>query len=212
MLIGQFAFFKLGFELGVEDFLKDVFESSVVGLENCVLGAQKDRIVALQTVVKRRSGKTTNRFVKVIHTHHDTSRFEVCDFHFDWLTAILRHIRHRHSSGTRHFEVSRLVLITVSVSPNHNRLAPVRHKFRNVLADNWLAKHDAIQNVANSSVWRLPHLLQIELFDSRLIWRNCRALHAHAMLQNCIRCINRDLVTRRVSVLDAQVVVVDVYI
>ena len=32
------------------------------------------------------------------------------------------------------------------------------------------------------------------------------------MLQNCIRCINRDLVTRRVSVLDAQVVVVDIYV
>ena len=60
MLIGQFAFFKLGFEFGVENFLKNVFESSVIGLENCVLGAQKNRKVALQTVVERRSGKTTN--------------------------------------------------------------------------------------------------------------------------------------------------------
>ena len=203
MFVSQLALLKLILKLCVKYFLKNVLEATVVGLQNRIFSAQEHRIVALQAVIKRGARKTSNRFIKVIHTHHNARTFKVGNFHLDWLTSVLRHICHRHCACTWHFEVSRLVLITVSMTPNHDRLVPVRHQFRNVLADNRLTKHNAIQNVANRAVWRLPHLLQIKFFNSCFVRGYRCTLHANTVFQDRICCINCHLVASRITVLNA---------
>ena len=190
--------------------MKNIFEATVISLKNCVFRAQVHRVVALQSVIKRCASKTSNRFVKVIHAHHDARTLKFGHFHLDWLAAILWHICHCHGARTGHFKVGRFVLITVGMTPNNDRLVPVRHQFRNVLADNRLAKHDAIQNVANRAIWRLPHLLQVKFFNSGFVGGYRCAFHADPVFQDCVCRINRHLVSRCITALDAQVVVVDV--
>ena len=98
----------------------------------------------------------------------------------------------------------------MSVTTNHNWLRPTRNKLGNVVADDWLAEHHAIENVANGSIGRLPHLLEIELFYTRLVWRDGCALHANTVFKNCVRRIDCYLVVRCVTMFDTEVVVLKV--
>ena len=87
---------------------------------------------------------------------------------------------------------------------------PARHQARDVAADDGLAEDHAAQNVADGAVRRLPHLLEVELLDARLVWRNGGALHAHAMLLNGVRGVDGYLVAGCVAVLDAKIVIVQI--
>ena len=96
------------------------------------------------------------------------------------------------------------------MTSNHNWLRPTRNKFWNVLANDWLTENDTIQNVANSAVGRLPHLLQVEFFYTGFIWCDCCAFHANTVLQNGMCRVNRYLIVRCVTIFDAQVVVLKI--
>ena len=51
MLVCEPLLVELCFELGIKHFFKQVFEASVVCLQNGVLCAEEQRIVALQRIV-----------------------------------------------------------------------------------------------------------------------------------------------------------------
>ena len=89
------------------------------------------------------------------------------------------------------------------MTSNHNWLRPTGNKFWNVLTNDRLAEHHAVQNIANGAVWRLPHLLQIEFFYTGFIWRDCCALHANTVLQNGMRRVDSDLIVCGVTIFDA---------
>ena len=72
------------------------------------------------------------------------------------------------------------------MTPNHNRFSPARHQLGNVVANNWLTEYNTIQDVADRPVWRLPHLLQIEFFNTRFVWGDSRTFDADTVLQDCI--------------------------
>src|SRR6185369_13019446 len=59
---------------------------------------------------------------------------------------------------------------------------------------------------------RLPHLLELELFDARLVWRDGRALDGNAVLLAGIGGVDRDLVVGLVAILHAEVVVFEVHV
>ena len=46
----------------------------------------------------------------------------------------------------------------------------------------------------HSSIWTFPHLLQLELFNTSLVWCDSRAFNANIMLEDGIRSIDRDLI------------------
>jgi hypothetical protein len=48
-------------------------------------------------------------------------------------------------------------------------IVPARHEPRHVLADNRLAEDHAAEDIADRAVGRLPHLLELELFDALLV-------------------------------------------
>ena len=58
----------------------------------------------------------------------------------------------------------------------------------------------------------LPHLLEVELFDARLVRRDGRALDGDAVLLGGVGGVDRDLVVGLVAVLDAEVVVLEVHV
>ena len=96
------------------------------------------------------------------------------------------------------------------MTPNHDRLCPTRHQFGNVVTNDRLTEYHAIKNVPNGSVWRLPHLLQIELFDTGFIWRDGCTLDTNTVLQNGFCRINCDLIACCVTMLNTEVVILKV--
>jgi hypothetical protein len=98
----------------------------------------------------------------------------------------------------------------VGVTPDDDRLGPVRHVARDVLTDDRLAEDDAAQDVADRPVGRAVHALEAELLDPRLVRRDRRALDADAVLLDRVGGVDGDLVVGLVAVLDAEVVVLEV--
>ena len=78
------------------------------------------------------------------------------------------------------FEIGRAILVAVGVAADHDRLGPARDETRHVLADDWLAKDDPAQDVADGAVRASPHFLEMEFFDPRLVRGDGRALDADA--------------------------------
>ena len=186
MLVGKPSFVELLFKFLVENFFKQILEATVVCLQDRVLCAEEQRVVALQRIVHSCSCKIANRFIKVIHAHHHARARKVGNLHLDRFASVFRHICHRHRAFARNTKICCLVLIAVSMTPNHYRLSPAGHQLGNIVANNWLTEHHAIQNVSNGSVWRLPHLLQIEFFNTRFVWGDSRTFDADTVLQDCI--------------------------
>ncbi len=109
-------------------------------------------------------------------------------------------------------EVGGPILVAVSVTADDDGLRPTGHQAGHVAADDGLAEDDAAEDVADGAVGALPHLLQIELFDARLVRRDGRALDADAVLLDGVGRVDGDLVARRVAVFDRKVVVFEVHI
>nr|GFD53224.1 hypothetical protein [Tanacetum cinerariifolium] len=75
-----------------------------------------------------------------------------------------------------------------------------------------LAEHGAIQNVADGAVGRLPHLLEAKFGHALLVGGDGGALNAHAVLLDGVGRVDGDLVIGLVTVLDAEVVVLDIQV
>ena len=63
----------------------------------------------------------------------------------------------------------------------------------NVLANDSFTEDGSSEDVPDGSVWRLPHLLQLELGHSSLVRRDGGALDADVVLQDGVRAVNSNL-------------------
>ena len=98
----------------------------------------------------------------------------------------------------------------MGVTTNHNRLGPARHKPGNIGDDDGLAEDHAAENVSNGAVWAAPHLLESKFFDSCLIGGDSRTLHTDPVGLNGVRGINGDLVICLITVLNREIVVLEI--
>ncbi|CAB5002031.1 unannotated protein [freshwater metagenome] len=98
------------------------------------------------------------------------------------------------------------------VAANHDWLGPPWNQTGNVRADDGLTKNHAAQNVADGAIGGAPHLLQAELFDPRLVWRDGCALHAHAVFFDGVGSINGDLILGCIAGLNRKVEVLQLNI
>lgn len=67
-----------------------------------------------------------------------------------------------------------------------------------------------LQMVSNGAIGRQPHLLELELLYTLLVWGNGCALDANRVLFDSLGGIERDLVVGLITVWQAQVVVLEV--
>ena len=208
MLIHQTQFLELGRIISVEHFLEDVLETAIIGFQDRVLGRQIDRVFASQTKGKAGMGKVADRVVEVVHGHSHARAWVIKHFVLNHL-AVFADEFDRELTGAWNFEIGGFVLVSKGMTADDDRLGPAWNQTRHVGADDWLPEHHATQNVADRAVWRLPHLLQLELFNARFIGGDGSALNANAMLLDGLGCVDGDLVVCCVAVLDREVIILN---
>ena len=208
MLIRNAGRLELGLELVVEDLLKDVLETTIVGLEDGVLRGEVQRPPLGQGLVHAAAGEAVDALVRVVHAHGDTAlALEIVDLPFGRLSSALGNEGHGQLALALDHRVSRLVLVPEGVTADTNRLRPTRHQARDVLHDDGLSEDGAADDVAERAVGTAPHLLQAELLHALLVRRDGRTLDADAVLLDRFGGVDRDLIVRLVALFDAEVVV-----
>ena len=68
------------------------------------------------------------------------------------------------------------------MAANHDWLGPMWNQAWHIADDDWLAEDNSTQDITNSSVRRLPHLLKAKLSYTRFIGGNSCALNSDAVL------------------------------
>ncbi|KAH3683101.1 hypothetical protein WICPIJ_005926 [Wickerhamomyces pijperi] len=144
MFVVDVQFVKLGLVFSFVDFLEDVLESTIVLLQDGVLGGEEQVQLLADGKLERRMGETSDGFFSVSWDSWD---------------------------------------------------------------DNWFSENSTTQDVSDGTVWRSPHLLQAELFDSLFIWSDGGTLDTNTVLLNGISRVNGDLIVGGVSGLNTQIVV-----
>ena len=74
----------------------------------------------------------------------------------------------------------------MSMTTNDNWLSPSWNKTWDCWNDDWLSKDGSTKDVADRAVRALPHLLEVELLDPRLVGRDRRALDADLVLEDSL--------------------------
>src|SRR5699024_10975569 len=213
VLVGDAGALELGPELPVEHLLEDVLERAVVGLEDGVLGGQVHRVAVLQSVVERGAREVLDGFGEVVHPHHDAALLgHIDDLVLDGLRAVCRRVGDGDLAGAGDAAVGGPVLVAERVTADDDRLGPARDVPRHVRDDDRGAEDRPAQDVADGAVGRAVHPREPELLHARPVGGDGGALDAHPVLLDRVGGVDRDPVIGGVTVLDAEVVVLEVHI
>src|SRR5690606_5832819 len=90
VLVSDARFSEPGFEFILINFLEDVFESSVVFLEDGILRGKVERPFLAQRHVEAATCKSCDAVISIVHGHRNAIAFEVEHFESLRLAAILR--------------------------------------------------------------------------------------------------------------------------
>lgn len=113
-------------------------------------------------------------------------------------------------AGLSRHEVAGTVLVTIGVSADDDWLMPFGDDSRDVLYDDGLSEDSTIEVVSDGSVGTLPHLLQVELLDSGLIWGDGRTFDADLALTDGLCCLKGHLIIGFISMMNTQIEVFNV--
>jgi hypothetical protein len=109
-------------------------------------------------------------------------------------------------------EVSAVVDVTIGVSADDDRLVPALDESGDILNDDGFPEDGSIEEVPDGAVRALPHLFKLELFNTSLVGGDGGTLDADLALLNSFGGIEGDFVVSFISVLDAEVEVLNVEI
>ena len=149
-------------------------------------------------------------FVK--HAHVDATFFKVIDLLHNWLRTIVGREFNLDLSWLCHHVILAPVLVSEGVSSNDNWRSPAWNESRDIRDDDRLSEDGAVEDVSDSSIWRFPHLLKAELFDTTSIRSDGGTLNGNFVFFSSIGRINRDLIICCIARLYTQVVVFNVEI
>mmetsp|Transcript_18496 Transcript_18496/g.13296 ORF Transcript_18496/g.13296 Transcript_18496/m.13296 type:complete len:332 (+) Transcript_18496:516-1511(+) len=207
----MFIINALGLELILEflliNVLENIFEKTIILLEDGVLGGELERQLTVQRVLHAGASEGGNGSVSVEHTQVGTGLLEVVNLLLDGCTAIIRGENELDLAWLLDYVILATILITVSVSTNDNRLGPSWHQSGNVLNDNRFSEDSSVKDVSNSTVRRSPHLLKLELFNTTLIRSNSGTFDTNLMLLDGVSGIDGDLIVGLITRGDTQVIV-----
>lgn len=207
MLIPQLLGLEVLLVVLVVEFLEDIFEPSIVFLEDGVLRGEVERIVPVQGELETAVGEGMDRIIMVEHHHGDTRCGEVVHRGCEALVTLEVGLEVALAWDE---EVHTVVLITEGVPSNDNRLLPSSDESRNILDNDGFPEDGSVEVVSDSSVGGFPHFFEVKLLDSCLIWSDGSALDADLAFLDGLRGLQSDLVVGFVSVFNAQIEVLDV--
>ena len=98
------------------------------------------------------------------------------------------------------------------MTTNHDGFLPSWDQSWNILDYDRFSEDGAIKNVTDGAVGTLPHLFQLELLYPCLVRSDSSTFYAYFVLLDGVSCIDCDLIVSGVTVLDAEVKVLDVYL
>ena len=159
MLISYTRFCIFLFKFILINFLKNVFETSVVFFKNGIFRRQIQRPFFAKCHIHTTACKAINTFIGIVHAHCNTVSLKIKHFKNLCFSTIFWCKGHRQFSFPFNHRISCTVLITKCMTTNDNWGSPVGYQTWYILHYNWLTKNSTIQDITNSPVWRLPHLL-----------------------------------------------------
>lgn len=98
------------------------------------------------------------------------------------------------------------------MSANNNRLFPAGNQSWDVLDDNRFSEDSSVEDVSDGSIWTLPHGFQVEFFDSCFVRSDGCALDADFAFFDGFGSLDGDFVVSLISVLHAEIEVLDLEI
>jgi len=206
----------LGFEfllvLLVIDGLENILESTVILLQDGVLGGHVEGIVSVKGIFEAGVGESRDRFVGVIHTNTDTTSGVLKDI-VDFLLGSVRgdEVDFEFASLLSD-KVSGLVLVTEGMSANNDGLFPAGNVSGDTVDDDGLSEDGTLKIVSNGSVGGFPHLLEVEFLDSGLIRSDGGALDTDLAFLDGLGSVKGDLVVSLISVFHTKIKVLDVQV
>ena len=148
----------------------------------------------------------------VEHAQVASAFFEVIHLLDCWFRSIVRSEFDLKFSWLGDDIILTSILISESVSSNNDRLSPAWDESWDIFYYDGFSENGTIEDVPNSSIWRSPHLLKFEFFNSTSIRSNCGTFDCNFMLLCCICCINCDLIICFVTRGHTQIIVFRFYI
>jgi len=193
------------------DLLESIDEKTVVLLEDGVLGRHLEGEITVERVLEASTGKGSDGFVSVEHTHVDTS-IDIGDVLLDGRSTVLGGEGDIDTAGLGDDVVLATVLVTESVSSNDDGLGPAWHTAGDVRDNDGLSEDGTVEDVSDGSVGGSPHLLEAEFSDTSLIWGDSSALDTNLAGLDGFCGLMGDLIVSGITVLDAEIEVLDIQI
>lgn len=136
-----------------------------------------------QCISKNLVSKVCDGLISIVHSHSNTTlTFEIEDFSDNWFASSSRSEDKFKLSRSWELNILALVLITIRVSSDNERLLPAWNESGNVFADDWLSEDSSVENGPDCTVRRFPHFLQLKLLHSLLIRSNSSAFDTNFVL------------------------------
>src|SRR5207342_3618354 len=98
--------------------------------------------------------------IGIIHAERNTTALELVYFIFDHLPVFTLKFYGK-LSFTRHHKISGAILVAKSMTAYNDRAIPCCNQSRYVFYYDRFTKNSSIQDIPDSSVGALPHLLQV---------------------------------------------------
>ena len=191
---------------------EDVLEEAVVLLKDGVLGRQLQRVAAVEGVLEAGGGESLDGLGRVVHAHQAAGALEGVGDGLEGVSggAIVGDELHDEFAWLVDDGVGGHVLVTVGVTADDDGLGPAGHEAGHVGADDGLTEDGTIEDVSDGAVGALPHLLELELLNAVLVGGDGGALNADLVLLDGVGRLHSDLVVCGVSVLNGEIVVLEV--
>jgi len=213
VLIPDTKILELLLVLSSIDSSEDILEETIVLLEDGVLGGEVEGPLLHEGILEARVSETSDGVNGVVHGHTATTLSrEVEDLGGGGLGTISGGELDLEATRLLSDEVNSLVLVTESVTTNNDGLSPTRDETRNVLHDDGLTEDSTTEDVADGTVGREPHLLEVELLDTTLIRSDGGALDTDLVLLDSLSSLNSNLVLSGITVGKTKIVVLHVKI
>ena len=166
MLIVQGAITEVLMVVILEHLLEKPLESPIVLPNHGLLRGKFHRQAMLQPKLEALVRKSSDRLLRIIDTHEDTSIIFISEAMNSLVPAhrpISRGESHLQSSTPSGSLIHTHVLVTKGVTTYNYLFVPVAHQLGNSLYYNWSIEHGPIQAMAYGRICRPPQPLQSEL-------------------------------------------------